>query len=104
MAGMSIIEAFTLTIYLKDLRIKDLRISDNMKFYPNALYKVRQYLEKEIELSKEEYETAGHLTSEDNHIVAEIGSRLNTLQEVLAVVIKEGWEDRRREDLAPLRK
>ena len=99
MAGMSTPEVFMLTMYLKDLRI-----SDNMKFYPNALYKVRQYLEKEIELSKEEYETAGHLTSEDNHIVAEIGSRLNTLQEVLAVVIKESWEDRRREDLAPLRK
>ena len=29
MAGMSIIEAFTLTIYLKDLRIKDLRIEDD---------------------------------------------------------------------------
>ena len=99
MAGMSTSEVFMLTMC-----IKDLRISDNMKFYPNALYKVRQYLEKEIELSKEEYETAGHLTSEDNHIVAEIGSRLNTLQEVLAVVIKESWEDRRREDLAPLRK
>ena len=75
-----------------------------MKFYPNALHKVRQYLEKEIELSKEEYETAGYLTSEDNHIGAEIGSRLQTLQEVLAVVIKESWEDKRRKDLAPLRK
>ena len=99
MAGMSTSEVFMLTMYLKDLRI-----SDNMKFYPNALHKVRQYLEKEIELSKEEYETAGHLTSEDNHIVAEIGSRLNTSQEVLAVVIKESWEDKRKEDLAPLRK
>ena len=75
-----------------------------MKFYPNALHKVRQYLEKEIELSQGEYLTAGHLSSEDNDIVAEIGSRLNTLQEVLAVVIKEGWEDKRRKDLAPLRK
>ena len=73
------------------------------KFYPKAINKVRNYVQKEIDLSNEEADVASYLTSEDCCMSSDIGSRLATLKEILAVIIKESWSDRREENLGPVR-
>ena len=73
------------------------------KFYHKAINKVRDYVQKEIDLSNEEADVADYLTSSDCCVSADVGSRLATLKEILAVIIKESWSDRREENLGPVR-
>ena len=73
------------------------------KFYHKAINKVRDYVQKEIDLSNEEADVADYLTSSDCCVRADVEARLATLKEILAVIIKESWSDRREEDLGPVR-